>query len=117
MTCPVRVLADDGADRADRRAQLAKVVADIGERIQHLDIAMASGSDDANVVVNLVRDRDLSRTITSFYGQRTRQGNSRLARSAMPIRISARTSRFEIEHSDVILTVDSGDFIFPRLRL
>src|ERR1700755_3012968 len=55
---PVRVFAD-GAARADRRAQLAKVVADIGQRVQHLDIDMATSSDTANVVVNLVRDRDL----------------------------------------------------------
>src|ERR1700760_2700409 len=46
---PVRVLAD-GAARADRRAQLAKVVADIGQRVQHLDIDMATSSDTANVV-------------------------------------------------------------------
>ncbi len=64
---PVRVFAD-GVGRPDRKAQLAKVVADIARRIQHLDIAMAPDSDDANVVVNLVRDRDLSRTITNFYG-------------------------------------------------
>src|ERR1700733_2748478 len=64
---PVRVFAD-GAGRTERKAQLAKVVADIGARVQHLDIAMADTSDSANVVVNLVRDRDLSRTITNFYG-------------------------------------------------
>jgi len=64
---PVRVFAD-GADRADRKAQLARVVADIGQRVQHLDIAMVSSGGEANVVVNLVRDRDLSRTITKFYG-------------------------------------------------
>src|SRR6516225_7306893 len=33
---PVRVFAD--GSRADRKAQLAKVVADIGQRVQHLDI-------------------------------------------------------------------------------
>src|ERR1700743_2407072 len=64
---PVRVFTD-GANRADRKAQLAGVVADIGQRIQHLDIAMAASSDEANIIVNLVRDRDLSRTITNFYG-------------------------------------------------
>src|ERR1700710_3158534 len=37
---PVRVFAAGGA-RADRRAQLAGVVADIGARVRHLDISMA----------------------------------------------------------------------------
>jgi hypothetical protein len=63
---PVRVFAD--GNRPDRKAQLTKVVADIGERVQHLDIAMAETSDAANVLVKLVRDRDLYRTITTFYG-------------------------------------------------
>src|SRR3954469_17986455 len=61
---PVRVFAD--GNRADRKAQLSKVVADIARRVQHLDIAMAENSDGANVVVKLVRDRDLYRTITTF---------------------------------------------------
>src|SRR6266581_1153492 len=64
---PVRVFAD--GSRADRKAQLAKVVADIGERVAHLDIAMAAKSEDANVHVKLVRDRDLYRTIAGSYGR------------------------------------------------
>src|ERR1700690_3372724 len=63
---PVRVFATGGA-RPDRKAQLARVVADIGERVRHLDIAMAESRDAANVIVNLVRDRDLSRSIATFY--------------------------------------------------
>src|SRR3954451_12447097 len=63
---PVRVFAD--GNRPDRQAQLASVVADIGQRVQHLDIAMAQNRESANVVVTLVRDRDLFGTIASFYG-------------------------------------------------
>jgi Protein of unknown function (DUF2927) len=106
---PVRVFAD--GTRADRKAQLAKVVADIGARVQHLDIAMASSSDDANVLVKLVRDRDLYRTITTFYGsERAREIRSSLD----PQCLSGfrKNEQFEIEHSDVILTVDNGDFVF-----
>src|SRR5258708_5866203 len=62
---PVRVFAE--GNRPDRKAQLSKVVADIGRRVQHLDIAMAETIDAANVVVNLVRDRDLYRTIATLY--------------------------------------------------
>jgi hypothetical protein len=107
---PVRVFAD-GVRRSNRKAQLAKVVADIASRVRHLDIAMADSSDDANVVVKLVRDRDLHHTISTFYGtERAREIRSNLD----PQCLSGfrKNERYEIEHSDVILTVDNGDFIF-----
>jgi hypothetical protein len=107
---PVRVFAD-GADRRDRKAQLAKVVADIAMRVQHLDIAMADTSAGANVLVKLVRDRDLYRTISTFYGSdRAREIKSSLD----PQCLSGfrKNEKYEIEHSHVILTVDNGDFIF-----
>src|SRR4051795_8525902 len=107
---PVRVFAD-GVRHSNRKAQLAKVVADIATRIQHLDIAMADSSESANVVVKLVRDRDLYRTISTFYGtDRAREIRSNLD----PQCLSGfrKNERYEIEHSDVILTVDSGDFTF-----
>jgi hypothetical protein len=107
---PVRVFAAGGT-RPDRKAQLAGVVADIGERVRHLDIAMADSRDTANVIVNLVRDRDLSRTIATFYGnERAREIRSSLD----PQCLSGfrKNDRFEIEHSDVLLTFDRSDFIF-----
>jgi Protein of unknown function (DUF2927) len=107
---PVRVFAD-GANRADRKAQLAGVVADIGQRIQHLDIAMAANSDEANIIVNLVRDRDLSRTITNFYGSE-RAKEIRTSLDPQCLSGFRKNESFEIEHSDVILTIDSGDFVF-----
>src|SRR5712671_6856060 len=74
---PVRVFAD--GNRPDRKAQLAKIVADIAGRVQYLDIAMAGNNDDANVLVKLVRDRDLNRTIATFYGtERAREIRSSL---------------------------------------
>jgi Protein of unknown function (DUF2927) len=106
---PVRVFAD--GSRADRKVQLAKVVADIAQRVQHLDIAMAESSNSANVTVKLVRDRDLFRTISTFYGsERARE----IKTSLDPQCLSGfrKNDKFEIEHSDVILTVDNGDFTF-----
>ena len=47
-----------------------------------------TASDDANVVVKLVRDRDLYRTIATFYGKRAGPRDPHLARSAMPVRLS-----------------------------
>jgi DUF2927 family protein len=87
------------------------VVADIARRVQHLDIAMTETNNDSNIVVNLVRDRDLPRTITSLYGsERAREIGSSLD----PQCLSGfrKNERFEIEHSDVILTYDSSDFTF-----
>jgi hypothetical protein len=106
---PVRVFAE--SDRADRKAQLAKVVTDIGKRVQHLDIAMTDSSNTANVRVKLVRDRDLYRTIASFYGaEKARE----IRTSLDPQCLSGfrKNDNFEIEHSDVILTIDTGDFTF-----
>ncbi|WP_448041259.1 DUF2927 domain-containing protein [Bradyrhizobium liaoningense] len=106
---PVRVFAE--SERADRKTQLAKVVADIGRRVQHLDIAMIDSNEAANVRVKLVRDRDLFRTLTSFYGaEKARE----IRTSLDPQCLSGfrKNDNFEIEHSDVILTVDNGDFVF-----
>ncbi|GAB1715357.1 MAG: hypothetical protein NTAFB05_03990 [Nitrobacter sp.] len=107
---PVRVFAE-GRNRTDRKAQLAKVVADIARRVRHLDIAMADSADAANVTVRLVRDRDLNRTISALYGARRAR---EIHASLDPQCLSGfrKNERFEIEHSDVILTVDNGDFIF-----
>lgn len=105
---PVRVFADG---RADRRAQLAHIVADIALRVQHLNIAMAENSDEANVVVKLVRDRDLNRTITTFYGS-SRAREIRGSLDPQCLSGFRKNDKFEIEHSDVILTIDNGDFIF-----
>jgi hypothetical protein len=105
---PVRVYAEG---RADRRAQITKVVTDIALRVKHLDIAMSERSGDANIVVKLVRDRDLYRTITTFYGS---DRAKEIRNSLDPQCLSGfrKNEAFEIEHSDVILTVDNGDFIF-----
>jgi DUF2927 family protein len=106
---PVRVFAD-GA-RAGRKAQLAKIIADIGHRVRHLDIAMADKREDANVRVRLVRDRDLTGTIAKDYGsERAREIKAMLD----PQCLSGfrKNERFEITHSEVILTIDNGDFVF-----
>ncbi|MBR0799504.1 DUF2927 domain-containing protein [Bradyrhizobium jicamae] len=106
---PVRVFAD--GTRADRKAQLAKVIADIGAKVRHLDIAMTDKNETANVLVKLVRDHDLYPTIASFYGsERAREIKSSLD----PQCLSGfrKNESYEIQHSDVILTVDNGDFVF-----
>ena len=106
---PVRVFADGGSKR--RRAQLGKIVADIGARVEHLDIAMAGKRGDANVVVKLVRDHDLNPTIASYYGSaRARE----IEASLDPQCLSGfrKNASYAIERSDIILTTDNGDFVF-----
>jgi hypothetical protein len=106
---PVRVFADGG--RPDRKAQLAKVIADIRAKIQHLDIAMTDDNDAANVLVKLVRDRDLYPTITTFYGSE-RAKEIRTSLDPQCLSGFRKNDNYEIQHSDVILTVDNGDFVF-----
>jgi hypothetical protein len=72
---------------------------------------MADSNDDANVLVTLVRDRDLFRTISSFYG-RERAREIRSSLDPQCLSGFRKNERFEIERSDVILTVDNGDFVF-----
>jgi Protein of unknown function (DUF2927) len=107
---PVRIHVDNRA-RPDRRSEVVKVVADIRARVQHLDIAMADSAEDANVVVTLVRDRDLGRAINRLYG---RDQARLIQRSLVPQCLSSfrKDESFRIIHSDVIIVADAGDFIF-----
>lgn len=107
---PIRVYADVRA-KPDRRAQLAAVVADIRSKIQHLDIAVTGKRKDANVVITMVRDRDIEKTIRKFYG---REQADRIVQSLEPQCLSGfrKDDLFRIQHSDVIIAVDAGDFIF-----
>jgi hypothetical protein len=107
---PVRVYIDNRA-KPDRRDEVAAVVTDIGTRIKHIDIAVTDDQAAANVVVTMVRDRDLNRTIREFYG---RERGRRIQRSLEPQCLSGfrKDGSYHITHSDVLLVVDAGDFIF-----
>ncbi len=107
---PVRIFVD-GSSRTNRQMQLSKVVSDIAMRVQHLDIAMASRRDDANTIITLVHDRDLQKTITAFYGA---EKANEIRDSLDPQCLSGfrKNDNYEIQRSDVILTVDNGDFVF-----
>src|SRR5262249_4485072 len=87
------------------------VVTDIRARIQHLDIAMVESAGEANVVVTLVRDRDLPIAIDRIYG---RERARLIERSLEPQCLSSfrKDESFRIKHSDVIVVADAGDFIF-----
>lgn len=108
---PVRITIDSAPRATERRAQIVDVVRDIATHVEHLNIAMAEEDDEANVVIRLVRDRDLLRTITTFYGS---ERAHEIHKNLDPQCLSGfrKNERFAIERSDVILTIDNGDFTF-----
>lgn len=107
---PVRVFAESRG-KPDRRKQIAAIVADIRAHVANLDIAMTGKRDAANVVVRLVRSRDIKRTIRSYFGP---EQADRIQRSLDPQCLSgfSKDERYRIQHADIILPVDAGDFIF-----
>ncbi len=107
---PVRVFVESRV-KPDRRAEVAKVVADLRSRVKNLDIAMTDKRERAQVVVRLVRDRDLLRAIRAAFG---RDQARRIQRSLEPQCLSGfrKDDNYRILNSNVILVADAGDFIF-----
>ena len=107
---PVRVFVDSRAE-PDRSRQVADVVTDIATRIEHLDIAMTDERAASNVGVTLVHKRDFAATIRAFYG---RERARRIQRSLEPACLSgfSKDEQYRIVHSDLMLDVDAGDFVF-----
>src|ERR1700760_687260 len=64
---PVKVFVDNRA-KPDRSEQVAAVVADVRKHIRDLDLTMTDRREDAQAVVSLVRDHDLSHAIRALYG-------------------------------------------------
>lgn len=107
---PVRVFISSKS-RPDRRKQLGGIIADIGSHIQHLDIAVTEDRAAANLLVTLVLDRDFGKELAAMYGEdRARE----IKRSLDPQCLSGFTKNenFEIEHAEILLTSDVGDFTF-----
>jgi hypothetical protein len=107
---PVRIFIDNRA-MPDRTPQVEAAISDIRRRVRNLDIARTGRRDDANMVVSLIHDRDLARMIRTVYGiDRAR----RIQRSLEPQCLSGfrKDESSRILRSDVIITVDAGDFVF-----
>jgi hypothetical protein len=107
---PIRVYIDNRA-QPDRSVELTAVVADIRKRVRGLDIVMTGRRDDAQIVVSLVRDRDLAHAIRTLYGiDRAR----RIQRSLEPQCLSGfrKDENSRILHSDVLIVADAGEFVF-----
>jgi hypothetical protein len=108
---PVLVFLDNRAN-ANRRADLAAVIADIRSHVRHLDVAMTDDRKAANIVVTLVKDRgELRRTIRAFYGrERAKEIEQRLAPQCLSG--FSEDPEHRIRRSEVILTSEGGEFGF-----
>jgi hypothetical protein len=106
---PVRVHIESRA-RPDRVAELAKVVADIRARVEHLDIAVTEDRSAANVFVVLIRDRDMTKTVRKMYGRERARQIARLD----PQCLSGfrKDDSYRIIQSNVLLAADVSDFLF-----
>jgi hypothetical protein len=107
---PIRVHVDNRAT-PDRSAQVAAVVADIAAKVAGLDIAMTTERNAANVEVRLLNERDFIPTLRAAFGAKQAR---RIQKDLDPQCISGfrKDSALRIEHSDVFLVADAGDFIF-----
>ena len=107
---PIRIFVDNRV-QADRGSMIAKVVADIAEHVADLDIAVTQDRRAANIVVTLVRHRDLKPTIRAFYGpDRARQIEQRLNPECLSG--FAEDAQHRIRRAEVILAADGSDFRF-----
>jgi hypothetical protein len=107
---PVRIFVISSGG-ANRRSEIAAVVADIRTYVNHLDVAVTNDRRAANFVVHLVPKRKLGQTIRTLYGSdRARQ----IRQSLNPQCLSGigKDERFRIRRAEVILPVDAGDFTF-----
>jgi hypothetical protein len=107
---PVRVFIDNRGT-PDRREQVEAVLADIGKRIEHLDIAIVPNSEAANFTITLVRDSELGKTIRERFGDKRA---SSILKSLDPQCLSSfrRDANFKIVGAEAILVTDAGDFVF-----
>jgi hypothetical protein len=107
---PVRVLIVDQG-QANRRAELAAVIADIRAHVDHLDLRITEDPKSANLVVFLVRDDDLNRTIRDVFGKDKAR---KIQQTLTPQCLSGfgKDTRYRILQAAVILPVDAGDFTF-----
>jgi hypothetical protein len=107
---PVRIFVVNQGE-PKRRTELAAIIDDIRTRVRRLDVAMTEDIQSANVLVMLVRKRDLNGTIRSLYGPSKAK---QIQRSLNPECLSgfAKDRQYRIRHAEVILPADASDFIF-----
>ena len=95
----------------DRRSEIAAIIADIQNHVNHLDIGVTNDRKAANFLVTLVAERYLNRTIRSRFGSGRA---TQIQKSLHPQCLSGvgKDNRYRIRRAEVILPVDAGEFIF-----
>ena len=107
---PVRIFIESKA-QPDRSAEIAKVVADIRARINHLDVAITGDREAANFIVMLVPDNEVAATIRARYGDHRAK---EIEKSLNPQCLSGigKDKQFRFRRAEAILPVDAGEFTF-----
>jgi hypothetical protein len=105
---PVRVLV---LGETHRETDIAAVISDIGEHVNHLDIALTDDARAANLMVTLVRARDFKPTVRRIFG---REKAKQIEQALTPECLSGlgKDQYYRIRHAEVILPVDAGEFTF-----
>ncbi len=106
---PVRIYVENHG-KPDRHGQISDIVADIRAHMKDLDIAVTDDRNQANAIIKLVFDRDLTQTMRQLYGRE----NTRKLQRSDPQCLAGFTKddSFRILQADVIIVVDVGDFVF-----
>ena len=107
---PVRIFVDNKA-APDRTPEIVQIVSDIRTRVNHLEIAITKDWQDANFVVMLIADRDMTAMVRARYG---RERAKEIQQSLNPQCLSAigKDKQYRIRRAEVILPVDAGEFTF-----
>jgi hypothetical protein len=107
---PVRVFIDRRGG-PDRRTEVASTITDIGQHIQHLDIALTPDRARADVTVTLVAQRQFTRTLTDLFG-RARARDLRRALAPQCLSGFRKDDSSRIVHANVVLVADVDAFTF-----
>ena len=107
---PVRVFIDQRGGPS-RRDEIAAVVADIRDHVSYLDFALTDDRKASNLIVTIVRERDLGRTLAARFG---RKKAKKIKRSLDPVCLSGirKDETYRIRHAEVFLPSDSSGFTF-----
>jgi len=107
---PVRVFVDSRT-RVNRSVEIAAVVADIRAHVARLDIAVTGDRKAANVIVTIVNERDMGRTLRARFGQGK---TKKIMRSLDPVCLSGigKDETYRIRRAEVFLPADAGEFTF-----
>jgi hypothetical protein len=107
---PVRVFVVNHG-KPNHLKKIAAIIADIRDRVNHLDIAVIEDPRAANLIVRLVPKRNFKQTIESLYGpERSRQ----IQQALNPQCLSGigKDATYRIRRAEVLLPVDVDEFAF-----